>query len=204
MTTAGARRLLVALPLLAALLTGCGIRSTEVPTDFGAAPSRVPCALSDPDLTTQSSAGVPVQVFLVCGSQLVTVERKVTIPPGQAATDRVRVAQALLDELAETPPAQEAQVGYTTSVRGGMTISSPRSGDPADALRLSTPPEDLTSYALAQLICTLAGSAAASDDGTVTLGGPEGSPLRRYECTNESRSRPGTEPLPSTEVEPTS
>lgn len=200
--TAGARRLLLALgaiPLLAVLVTGCGIRSTEVPTDFGAAPSRVPCALSGPDLTTQSSQGVPAQIFLVCGSQLVTVERTVTIPSGKAETDRVRVAQALLEELAETPTASERQAGYSTSVRDGMTVTARRK-DPRAALRLSIPPEDLTSYALAQLVCTLAGSAAASDDGSVTLGGPGSGALRRYECTDEARSRPGTEPVPSTEV----
>ncbi|WP_128380787.1 hypothetical protein [Streptomyces cavernae] len=194
------RRLLPALPLLAVLLSGCGIRATEVPTDFGPAPSRVPCSLPGPDLTTQSSGGVPVQIFLVCSAQLVTVERTVTIPSGNPATDRVRVAQALVDELAETPTALEKQARYTTAVRSGMTVSSPRSGDPADALRLSTPPGNLSSYALAQLVCTLAGSAAASDDGTVTLGGPDGGALRRYECTDDVRTSPGSKPVTSTEV----
>ena len=42
------RRLRAALlaAALTATLAGCGIRSTEVPTDFGPGPSRVPCVMS--------------------------------------------------------------------------------------------------------------------------------------------------------------
>lgn len=50
-------RRLLALPLLGALLAGCGIRATEVPTDFGAAPSRVPCTLAASDLSTEAGRG---------------------------------------------------------------------------------------------------------------------------------------------------
>jgi methyl-accepting chemotaxis protein len=57
---------LLAVPLLAVLLAGCGIRATEVPTDFGPAPSRVPCTLTEPDIGTQASRGILVQVFLLC------------------------------------------------------------------------------------------------------------------------------------------
>ncbi|MFD7710782.1 hypothetical protein ACFV6E_41720 [Streptomyces sp. NPDC059785] len=194
-----------ALPLLASLAllaTGCGIRSTQVPTDFGPAPSRVPCALSGPEVTTQSTPGVPVQVFLLCASQLVTVDRSVRIPDGTAeAQRRVLVAQGLLDELAERPSAQETQAGYTTDVHEGMRVSGPQAKDPENTFRLSTRPEDLTSYALAQIICTFADSeATAADDGSVILGGPSPQPLHRYECTAEVRSRPGTEPPPSSAV----
>ncbi|WP_189191706.1 hypothetical protein [Streptomyces albiflavescens] len=189
-------------PLLAVLLAGCGIRSTQVPTDFGPAPSRVPCALSGPDISTQSTRGVPVQVFLLCSGQLVTVDRSVRIPDGTAeAARRVLVAQGLLDELAERPSAPEQQAGYTTDVRGGMTVSGPRDKDPEDTLRLSTPPEDLTSSALAQIVCTFSDSAAARDDGSVILGGPAPSPLLSYECTPEVRSDPVTTSPPSTAVE---
>ncbi|WP_330306904.1 MULTISPECIES: hypothetical protein [unclassified Streptomyces] len=191
----------LAVPLLAVLLAGCGIRSTQVPTDFGPAPSLVPCALSGPDISTQSSRGVPVQVFLLCSGQLVTVDRSVRIPDGTAeAARRVLVAQGLLDELAETPSATERQGGYTTNVRGGMTVSGPSDKDPEDTLRLSTPPENLTSAALAQIICTFSDSAAARDDGSVILGGPAPSPLRSYECTPEVRSAPATKSPPSTSV----
>jgi hypothetical protein len=194
-------RRLLALPVLALLLAGCGIRATEVPTDFGPAPSRVRCSLSEPEESTQASRGLPVQVFLLCGSSLVAVDRTVRVPVGTAdSARRVLVAQGLLDELAATPSAAEKEAGYTTDVRGGMTVSGPRPKDPADALLLSTPPGDLTSYALAQLVCTFSDSAAAEGDGSVVLGGPSGAPLRRYECTDAVRARPGSTAPPSTEV----
>ncbi|MFF9621819.1 hypothetical protein [Streptomyces griseosporeus] len=191
---------LLALPLLGVLLAGCGIRATEVPTDFGAAPSRVRCSLTEPDVSPQTSRGVPVQVFLLCGSSLVAVDRSVRVPEGAPDSQRrVLVAQGLLDELAQTPSAAEKEAGYTTDVRGGMTVKGPGPRDPEDALRLSTSPGDLTSYALAQLVCTFSDSAAAEGDGSVVLGGPQGPP-RRYECTDEVRTRPGTKEPPSSEV----
>ncbi|MGW7254199.1 hypothetical protein [Streptomyces sp. NPDC054834] len=194
-------RRLLAVPALAALLTGCGIRATQVPTDFGAAPSRVPCSLTQPDLATQSSHGVPVQVFLLCGSSLVTVDRSVRVPDGAAdARRRVIVAQELLDQLAQSPSAGEKDAGYRTYVRGGMTVGGPRPKDPEDALRLSTAPGRLTPYALAQIVCTFSDSAAAEGDGSVILGGPGGEPLRRYECTDDVRSQPGSAKPPSSEV----
>ncbi|MBL1081318.1 hypothetical protein JK359_04885 [Streptomyces actinomycinicus] len=194
-------RRLLALPLLAALLTGCGIRPTEVPTDFGAAPSRVPCSLAGPDLSTQSSHGVPVQVFLLCGASLVAVDRTVRVPEGTPdAQRRVIVAQGLLDQLAASPSAAEKDARYTTYVPGGMNVTGPGPKDPEEALRLSTAPARLTSYALAQLVCTLSDSAAAEGDGSVILGGPGAAPLRRYECTDEVRERPGSTQPPSSDV----
>ncbi|WP_155053978.1 hypothetical protein [Streptomyces blattellae] len=187
--------------LLAVLLAGCGIRATEVPTDFGPAPSRVQCSLAGHDVSPQASGGLPVQVFLLCRSSLVAVDRTVRMPDGAVDSERrVLVAQGLLDELAETPSAGEKEAGYTTDVRGGMTVGGPRPGDPEDALRLSIPPAGLTSYALAQIVCTLSDSAAAEGDGSVILGGPDTQPVRRYECTDEVRSRPGTQAPPSTGV----
>ncbi|KPI25578.1 hypothetical protein ACGFZJ_20270 [Streptomyces sp. NPDC048253] len=204
MRRATVRRLL-AVPVLAGLaglLAGCGIRATEVPTDFGPAPSRARCSLTEPDVTSQSArVGVPVQVFLLCGSSLVTVDRSVRVPDGAADFERrVLVAQGLLDQLAESPSAGEKEAGYTTDVRGGMTVGGPRANDPDDALRLSTRPGSLTSYALAQLVCTFSDSAAAEGDGSVILGGPGSDPLRRYECTDEVRSRPGSTEPPSSAV----
>jgi hypothetical protein len=153
------------------------------------------------DISTQTSGGVPVQVFLLCSAQLVTVDRSVGIPAGTAeGARRVLVAQGLLDELAETPSTAELQAGYATDVRGGMTVSGPQDKDPEDTLRLSTPPDEITRFALAQIVCTLANSAAAQDDGTVILGGPDATPLNRYECTTEVRTSPGTESPPSTRV----
>ncbi|GAA3130045.1 hypothetical protein [Streptomyces echinatus] len=194
-------RRLLALPLLGVLLTGCGIRPTEVPTDFGAAPSRVPCSLAGPDVATQSSRGVPVQVFLLCGASLVALDRTVRVPEGTPdARRRVIVAQGLLDQLAASPSAAERSAGYTTYVPGGLDVSGPGPKDPEDTLRLSAAPSRLTPYALAQLVCTLSDSAATEDDGSVILGGPRSGPLRRYECTDDVRDRPGTTRPPSTEV----
>lgn len=193
-------RRLPALPLLAVLLTGCGIRATEVPTDFGPAPSRVRCSLSEADVSTQASRGLPVQVFLLCGSSLVAVDRTVRVADGTADSERrVLVAQGLLDQLAQSPSAAEKEAGYSTYVRGGMNVNGPRSGDPEDTLRLSTAPGDLSSYALAQIVCTFSDSAAAEGDGSVVLGGPDNTPLRTYECTDDVRSRPEKRP-PSNEV----
>jgi hypothetical protein len=194
-------RRLMALPVLAALLTGCGIRSTEVPTDFGPAPSRVQCSLSEPQVSPQTARGVPVQVFLLCGSSLVAVDRTVRVPDGTAdSARRVLVAQGLLDALETTPSPAEKEAGYSTDVRGGVSVRGPRPGDPEETLRLSTPPGDLTSYALAQIVCTFSDSAAAESDGSVILGGPGLEPLRRYECPDEVRTRPGSKEPPSSEV----
>ncbi|MFF1381818.1 hypothetical protein [Streptomyces sp. NPDC058308] len=184
---------------LTAVLAGCGIRPTEVPTDYGAAPSRVPCVLSGSGIASRSGSGVPVEVFMVCAAQLVAVDRNLQIRTDKAADDRVRIAQALLDELATPPSDPEKQAGFATDVRGATTVFGPRKGDPEDALRLSTPPEGLSSFALAQIVCTLADN-AASDDRAVVMGGPGNSGLRRYECTTEVRSRPGSVAPPTETV----
>ncbi|MGV9562138.1 hypothetical protein [Streptomyces sp. NPDC003480] len=195
-------RLRLATALLATLLSGCGIRATQVPTDFGPAPSRMPCALSGTDASAQAGRGIPVQVFLLCASQLVTVDRFVRIPDGTAEAERrVLVAQGLLDQLAVKPSTAEKQAGYTTDVTGGIKVGGPRGKDPGDTFRLSTRPEGLTSYALAQIVCTFADSeATTADDGSVVLGGPDGQPLRRYGCTTEVRSRPGAVAPPATVI----
>lgn len=194
------RTALLAVSLLAVALAGCGIRPTEVPTEFGPAPSRLSCTASGPGLATQSSGGILVQVFMLCSSQLVRVDRIVRVTDGNTEMDRVQAAQALLDQLAAEPTDAERQAGYTTDVQDGMTVGEPRPEDPDGALRLSTEPGALTSYALAQLICTFSASAAASDGGAVILGGPGTDPVRRYECTPEVLSRPGTQSPPSTEI----
>ncbi|MEV2249686.1 hypothetical protein AB0I94_03850 [Streptomyces sp. NPDC050147] len=196
------RRLRAALlaAALTAVLAGCGIRSTEVPTDFGPGPSRVPCVMSGSSIASQSTSGVPVQVFLVCAAQLVTVDRSVRIPTDKATTDRVRIAQALLDELSQAPSDPEKQAGFATDVRGGTVVRGPEKGDPEDALRFSTSPQDLSAFALAQIVCTFADSAAAGDDREVIMGGPGDDPLRRYECTQAVRQRPGTVAPPTETV----
>jgi hypothetical protein len=192
---------LLAVPALAVLLAGCGIRATEVPTNFGPAPSRVQCSLSEPDVSTQAARGLPVQVFLLCGSSLVTVDRTVRVPDGAADSERrMLVAQGLLDQLATPPSTAEKEAGYSTDVRDGIIVGGPRPGDPEDTLRLSTAPAGLTSYALAQVVCTFSDSAAAEGDGSVVLGGPGAEAPRRYECTDEVRARPGSKEPPSKDV----
>ncbi|GHH89983.1 hypothetical protein [Streptomyces capillispiralis] len=191
---------LLAFGMLGGLLTGCGIRATEVPTDFGPAPSRVSCSLAEPEVSTQAVRGLPVRVFLLCGSSLVAVDRTVRVPDGAADSRRVPVAQGLLDELSRQPTAAEQEAGYTTRVRRGTTVSGPRSGDPEDTLRLSTAPGSLASAQLAQIVCTFSDSAAAEGDGSVILGGPDDGRPRRYECTDEVRTRPDQEEPPSSET----
>lgn len=196
-----------ALPVLAGVLTaglaGCGIRPTEVPTDFGPAPSQARCSPAGPDVLEPGEHGMAVQVFLLCGSSMVTVDRTVRVREGAAGFERrVLVAQGLLDELAATPSPAEKEAGYTTDVRDGLRVSGPRAEDPDDTLRISAAPGDLTSYALAQIICTFSDSAAAEGegDGSVILGGPGPERPRRYECTTEVRVRPGSAEPPSGEV----
>ncbi|MGX2995002.1 hypothetical protein JNUCC64_11990 [Streptomyces sp. JNUCC 64] len=192
------RRAGAALTLAALVTAGCGIRPTEVPTDFGPAPSRTPCAASGPVADAQPADGVPVRVFLVCAAELALVDRRVEMPAqGAYEKDRGRVARALLGQLARPVSRAERQAGYSTDVPSWLTVSGPRPGDPDDALRLGTPADELSSFALAQLVCTLANSAAASRDGRVILGGPGTDRLRAYECTPEARSRPGTHEPPS-------
>ncbi|WP_425830273.1 hypothetical protein [Streptomyces fractus] len=188
----------VLIGLASVLLAGCGIRPTEVPTDFGAAPTRVGCSLSGSDkVGTQAGGEFPVQVYLVCTSQLVTVDRTITLERGQSS-DRVVVARELLAQLATAPSGEEKRAGYTTDVRSGLKVSGPREGDPADALRLSAPPDDLSPYALAQVICTLANSeATAEGDDHVILGGPDATAPREYTCTEALKARPGLIPAPT-------
>jgi hypothetical protein len=161
----------------------------------------VPCALSGANPATPGR-GIPVQVFLLCASQLVAADRSVHIPDGTAERQRrVLVAQGLLDQLAMKPSPAEEQAGYTTDVTGGIEVSGPRGKDPGDTFRLSARPQGLTPSALAQIVCTFADSeATAADDGTVVLGGPDEQPLRRYQCTAEVRARPGTVAPPSNGV----
>lgn len=183
-------RRLAALPLLAALAAGCGIRATEVPTDFGPAPSRVHCSASEPDVSPSASPRVRVKVFLLCGTSLVAVTRSVDAADDGSA-DRVRTAQQLLDQLAAAPSAAEREAGYTTSVRDGVKVTGPRGKDPEDTLRLSYPPDALTRTSLGQIVCTLSDSAAVDGEGSVILAGPDAdSPPRRYTCTDQVRAEP--------------
>ncbi|MDI9887798.1 hypothetical protein QMZ92_26370 [Streptomyces sp. HNM0645] len=200
----GLRRTAVAVAGAVALATavgGCGIRTTTVPVDAGPAPSRVPCTLSGKETATRSEPQMPVRVYLVCASALEAVDRTVPIAEGRTG-NRVLIAQALLQELREDPSETEREAGFASLVRGPLTVSPPRDGDPAGTLRLSRQPEDLPPAALAQVVCTLAESEAATAGGTVVLAGPGEYAPRGYRCTDSVKQRPDTAlptagPLPS-------
>ncbi|MCX5376327.1 hypothetical protein [Streptomyces sp. NBC_00091] len=178
------------------MLSGCGIRATTVPVDVGAAPSRVSCETAGQPAGQSGVQGFRATVELVCGSQLVGVERVVPVPEKRVARDPVvLVAQALLEELERTPSAEERDGGFTTSVPDGLSASPARPGDPTGTLRLSRKPEDLPPVALSQVVCTLAASEAVSaGPGPVVLGGPDADPPRAWECTDAVRSRPESVP----------
>ncbi|MFD3719609.1 hypothetical protein [Streptomyces sp. NPDC058674] len=181
---------------LVALVSGCGIRATTVPVDVGPAPSRVSCDTPEQAGGQSGVQGFRATVELVCGSQLVGVERIVPVPEKRVVRDPVAlVAQALLEALERSPSTEERDAGFTTGVPSGMTAGAPRPGDPAGTVRLSRKPEDLPPVALSQIVCTLAGNDAVSaGPGPVVLGGPDADPPRAWECTDAVRSRPESVP----------
>ncbi|MCB5168655.1 hypothetical protein LG634_28020 [Streptomyces bambusae] len=189
--------------LPAALAGGCGIRATTVPVDVGAAPSRVSC--DKPARNTSGAAdGLRATVEMVCGSQLVGIERVVHLSEKRPVrATRVPVAQALLAELERPLSAAERDAGFTTGVPDGLSVTAPRAGDPAGTLRLSRKPEDLPPLALAQIVCTLAGTPLTGGPGPVVLGGPDADPPRAWECTAAVRARPEAVPTLGEIVRPT-
>ncbi|MGW7104458.1 hypothetical protein [Streptomyces sp. NPDC054838] len=194
--------------VLAALTAGCGIRATTVPVDVGAAPSRVSCDTKAQPGGGQQPSGVPgfrATVELVCGSQLVGVERVVTVPEKRPAREPVVLAaQALLEALEREPSAEERDAGFTTGVPAGLSAAPTRAGDPAGTVRLSRKPEDLPPVALSQIVCTLSESEAVSaGPGPVVLGGPDADPPRAWECSDAVRSRPESVPTLGDVVRPT-
>ncbi|MFI1398538.1 hypothetical protein [Streptomyces sp. NPDC020681] len=172
-------------------LGGCGIRSTQVPVDAGPAPSRVPCEVTGENVTPQAQQqGIPVRVYLVCATQLESVDRTAPISAEKAADGRVQIAQALLDQLQKEPSSAENEAGFATFVRAPIVVTGPNEGDPPGTLRLSRLPEDLPSTALAQIVCTFAESRAAATDGSVLLGGPGTYEPTRYRCSAGTKERP--------------
>ncbi|MFD8616713.1 hypothetical protein [Streptomyces sp. NPDC059513] len=173
---------------VAALASGCGIRTTSVPVDAGAAPSRGPCKVASGDVTTRSPDSVAASVYLLCASQLVAVDRPA--PAGAAGSDRLVAARALLEQVQQAPPEDERVAGFATAVPSELRVGPSRADDPAGTLRLSSQPEDLSTEALAQLVCTYAENEALVTGGTVVLGGPGDYPPRGYLCTSQTKSRP--------------
>ncbi|MDH2391873.1 hypothetical protein QCN29_24450 [Streptomyces sp. HNM0663] len=190
-TSRGAARRVAALLLGAAVLSGCGIRTTQVPVDAGTAPSRVPCEVSGEDAASDSQAdGLSVRIYLMCTSQLEQVVRVAQIPEEKAAVSPLLIARALLDELAEQPSQAEQEAGFATHVNEPIGLSGPRAGDPAGTLRLSRQPEDLPAGALAQIVCTFAENGVAVAEDSVVLGGPGEYEPRGYRCDTRAKERP--------------
>ncbi|MFC4492769.1 hypothetical protein ACFPA8_01290 [Streptomyces ovatisporus] len=184
------------LAVLGTLASGCGIRSTSVPVDAGAAPSRVGCVLpGDGETTGPGGKGnLPVRVYLACGTRVSPVERHVALPDGDDS-EKLPVARGLLDALQAEPDAEEESAGFRTAVPRDLKVEGPDEGDPPGALRLSSPLKDLPAFALAQIVCTYADTTASGSDRSVILGGPARGagaeePLRRYECGTALRTRP--------------
>ncbi|WP_369203730.1 hypothetical protein [Streptomyces sp. PU-14G] len=207
----------ILLCVLASVAAGCGIRATSVPVDAGAAPSRVGCVLPGDHESPHDAGGAQavVRVYLVCGSRVSPVEREVRMPDGRSSAQRLPVARKLLQELQRQPRTLEGAAGFETAVPDDLTVEGAADGDPDEALRLSSPPDELPSFALAQLVCTYADTAAADADDGVVLGGPAGSspgdgdeeaaeetaaPLKRYECGTQLRTRPEAAETAGTEV----
>lgn len=176
---------LAALPLL----TGCGIRTTTVPVDAGPAPSRVSCAVPRAGGTAPEPDTVARPVYLVCSQQAAPVSRNVPIRDG--STDRLAQVRILLGQLQRSPLSAEAQAGFSTEVPGNLEILGPFKGDPKGALRLSQPLDELPSFALAQLVCTLAANPLIAPGHALILGGSgAGTAVRGFTCTPDLRTRP--------------
>ncbi|WP_347359794.1 hypothetical protein, partial [Streptomyces sp. 150FB] len=174
--------------LLAVCAAGCGIRTTSVPVDEGAAPSRVPCDVGKKDTGVRAAPGEPVRVYLMCASELRPVERTVHSAEHRTPAELRVFTQELVDQLQAQPSTAETQAGFSSYVRGPLAVDAPHRGDPADTTRLSRQPEDLPTEALAQIVCTFKESGATS--GTVLLGGPGDYPARPYICDQEIKHRP--------------
>ncbi|MER7945566.1 hypothetical protein [Streptomyces sp. NPDC094458] len=183
---------LAAVVACAALAGGCGIRSTSVPVDAGAAPSRMPCRTASGEASAPPAGSVSVPVYLVCASQLVTVER--TVEFDESRSGPLMIAQELLGELQRDPEAAERRAGFSTDVPAGLRVTGAHKGDPEGTLRLSEQPDDLPAEALAQVVCTYADSESLGSGGSVLLGGPGNYAPRGYLCTSETKSLPGEVP----------
>ncbi|MEU9124088.1 hypothetical protein AB0C96_30215 [Streptomyces sp. NPDC048506] len=171
---------------------GCGIRGTSVPVDAGGAPSRVSCKAPSSEAAPGTADGKRAAVYLVCGSALAQVERPLAPATGTGSADpRVHAARALLQELQRTPSPAEETAGFSSALPADLKVDGPRPGDPADALRLSIRPDDLPSFALAQLVCTYGTSPALGRTHAAVLGGPgSGDRTHRYDCSADVLANP--------------
>ncbi len=96
--------------------------------------------------------------------------------------------------MRKPPSRAEDEAGFGTSVPEGLEVRGPAEGDPDEALRLSEEPGGLPPFALAQIVCTFAGTDAAGREDSVVLAGPtgdgaDGRPME-YSCTRALRGGP--------------
>ncbi len=187
MTARGRMALTTSLAAAASLLAGCGIRGTTVPVDAGPAPSRVSCEAP----TAGPQAGdetVRRQVFLVCSMQIAPVNRDVQVREGRI--DWHEQVLELFSQLQISPQPSETKAGFSTAIPGSLWVLTVDRHDPEHVVRISQGPAELPSFALAELVCTLAADRQISPDGQIVLGGPAPSPLRTYTCTSDLRTDP--------------
>lgn len=174
--------LVTLLAVLGPALAGCGIRNTSVPVDAGPAPTRDACSVPSP--TAAGNSGRPLAqrtVYLVCGAQVTPVARLVPVRSD---------ARALLTELQRGPLPAETAAGFQSAVPGSLSLAPAAKDDPAGTVRLGVPLDDLPSFALAQIICTLTAPSPAALGRPVLLAGPAPAKPRSYICTSELRTRP--------------
>lgn len=178
-----------ALLALLPLAGGCGIRGTTVPVDAGPAPTRVSCQVPKVRDSPNLGDAALMRVYLVCGGQVTPVQR--VVPVRRQVAGRLAQVRELVAQLQRSVLGEEAKAGFDTRVPGTLEVLGPRQGDPQDALRLSERLTDLPSFALAEIVCTLADSPYASAGRSVVLGGSAANAeVRRYTCTPELRTRP--------------
>ncbi|MFD7919206.1 hypothetical protein ACFV3R_08285 [Streptomyces sp. NPDC059740] len=181
------------------LPAGCGIPTTKVPVDAGAAPSRVSCLApgseaspTTPDQAPASPRAGHATVFLVCGSALVAVGRS-DDSLGASASSRQDTARALLAQLRHRPSTAETRAGFSSTVPESLVAQESLPGDPPRSTRLSVQPDDLPAFALAQIVCTFSQAAVTGSDGSVWLGGPagrRGTTPHRYACSPDVLAHP--------------
>ncbi|GAA2577032.1 hypothetical protein ACWCO0_07390 [Streptomyces tubercidicus] len=180
-----------AVAALALAAAGCGIRGTSVPVDAGGAPSRVSCKAPASEPAPNPPGGSRATVYLVCGSALAQVERAVSLPKSSATTEPpLPTARVLLKELQRRPSSAEDRAGFSTALPQDLKVTAPRADDPAQALRLSIRPDDLPSFALAQLVCTYGASPALGRKHAAVLGGPDDTAAHRYDCSADVLANP--------------
>jgi len=186
MSARGRVALTASLAAATSLLAGCGIRGTTVPVDAGPAPSRVSCEA--PQAGAARGETVRREVFLVCSMQIAAVSRQVPVREGRV--DWHEQVVELFSQLQISPLPAETRAGFSTAIPGSLWVLPIERRDPRHVVRISQGPAELPSFALAELVCTLAADRQVAPDGQVVLGGPAPAPLRTYTCTSDLRTDP--------------